>query len=421
MADQPEGSDAAASGGVAPAARPYEEDEISLLEILVVLARHKRLVFVFPFVCAVIAAAISLLLPNIYTGTARILPPQANPSPIAAAVLGSITGLGGAGSSVGQALELSSPSDLYVGMLESRTIADDLIKRFQLQKLYETKTLVDTRKKLGGASNISAGKDGIITVKVDDEDPKRAAAMANAYVDELEKLTQNVAVTAAGQQRIFLERQLAKVKDQLADAEVALRDTQEKTGLISLSDQSKATIESVAALRAQMAAKQVQLAAMRAGMTDTNPDYVRAKQELSRLGLELARLERNDPGDTNNVIPSAGTLPQVGLEYIRKLRDVKYYQTLFDLIAKQYEIARSQEAAEGTLIQVLDPAVVPDKKSKPYRALIVLATLVIAGFLGVLAAFLMEARERAKRDPQQARQLDELRQLLPDWLSRRRA
>ena len=397
--------------------RPVDsaDDEISLLEVLVVLARHKRLVFVYPFVCAVIAAGVSLLMPNIYTATARILPPQQNMSPIATALIGSITGLN-TGGSIGQQLGLHNPSDLYVGMLKSRTIADDIIQRFELQKLYKTRTLVDTRKKLAGESNINAGQDGIISIAVEDKDPKRAAAMANAYVGELEKLTQRVAVTSAGQQRVFLERQLAQVKDQLANAEVALRSTQEKTGLISLTEQGKATIESVATLRAQMAAKQVQLAAMRTAMTDSNPDYVRAQQEQSRLALELAKLERNDPGNSSDVIQPAGKLPETGLEYVRKLRDVRYYETLFELIAKQYEIARSQEAAEGALVQVLDQAVVPDRKSKPYRALIVLATLLIAGFLGVLAAFLMEARERARKSPTDRALLEELEHLVPRWL-----
>lgn len=390
------------------------DDEISLLEVLVVLARHKRLVFVFPFLCAVLAAGVTLLMPNIYTGTARIMPPQQNMSPIAAALIGNITGVN-SGGSIGQALGLRNPSDLYVGMLKSRTIADGIIRRFELQKLYKTKTLVDTRKKLADESNINAGQDGIISIAVEDKDPKRAAAMANAYVGELEKLTQRVAVTSAGQQRVFLERQLAQVKGQLANADVALRNTQEKTGLISLTEQGKATIESVAALRAQMAAKQVQLAAMRTAMTDSNPDYVRAQQELSRLGHELATLEKSNPGDASDVVPPAGKLPETGLEYVRKLRDVKYYETLFELIAKQYEIARSEEAAEGALVQVLDEAAVPDKKSKPYRALIVVATGVLTGMLGMFAALIIEARERARMDPRSRALLEELGQLITHW------
>jgi len=387
------------------------DDEISLLEILVVLARHKRLVFVFPFACAVIAALISLALPNIYTGTARILPPEQSASPLTAALLGNIAGLSTA-STAGSALGLKNPSDLYVGMLQSRTIADAIIQRFGLEKLYDKDTVVDTRKKLASVSSITADQNGIINIEVDDQDPKRAAAMANAYVEQLDQLTQKVTVTTAGRQRVFLEKQLRQAKDQLADAEVALRDTQQKTGLISLTEQGKATIQSAAYLQAQIQAKQVQLDAMRTGMTEGNPDYVRAQQELATMKVELARLVKSNSVDASGVIPSAGTIPERGLEYVRKFRDVQYYQTLFDLIARQYEIAKSQEAAESGLIQVLDRAVPPDKKSKPYRLLIVVVTGLLSGMLGMLLTFVLDARERAMSDPVRSSLIKELRRLL---------
>jgi uncharacterized protein involved in exopolysaccharide biosynthesis len=391
-----------------------DDDEISLLEILVVLARHKTLVLVFPFVCAVAAALISLALPNIYTGTAKILPPQPGGSPITAVLMGDVSGLN-AGSAVGQALGLKNPSDLYVAMLQSRTVKDAMIHRFDLQNLYGKNTLVETRAMLAELSRITAGQDGIITVEVDDEDPKRAAEIANTFVDELDKLTQTVTVTSAGRQRAFLEKQLRQAKDQLADAEVALRITQEKTGLISVTEQGKAMIESVAHLRALVAAKQVQLASMRTSSTESNPEYVRAKQELAGLRIELAKIERSNPSDLTAVIPSAGSIPEAGLEYVRKHRDVQYYQTLFELLAKQFEIAKAQEAAEGGLIQVLDRAVVPDKKSRPHRLLIVLVSGILTGVLGVVVAFLLEARTRATRDPSQSKLMEELAQHWRSW------
>lgn len=386
---------------------PESDGEISLLEILVILARHKRLVLGLPLVCAVLAALVSLALPDVYTGTARVLPPQQNNSPIAAALLDTVGG-SGTGALVGQALGLKNPSDLYIGMLQSRTIADAIIQRFDLQRVYGTRTLVETRKKVAEAANITSGKDGIIVIDVDDVLPRRAAEIAAAYVEELDKLTQSVAVTAAGRQRVFMEKQLRQAKEQLADAEVALRMTQEKTGIISVTEQGKAMIESVANLRALVAAKQVQLAAMRTATTDRHPDYVRAQEELLGLRHELAKLEKVDPGERAAVIPSAGRIPEAGLEYIRKFRDVQYYQTLFEALAKQYELARSQEASEDGVVQVLDAPVVPDKKSKPNRSLIVLATLILTGMLGVLAAFVLESRSRAGRHPVSAALLNEL-------------
>jgi uncharacterized protein involved in exopolysaccharide biosynthesis len=390
-------------------------DEISLLEVLVILVRHKRLVFAFPFFCAVAAALISLALHNVYTGTARILPPQSGTSPLATALLSDITGLKGGASSIGQALGLKNPSDLYVGILRSRTIADALIERFRLQELFGVDTLVEARRGLANVSSIKAGDDGIIAISVDDKDSKRAADIANAYVEELDKLTQRIALTSAGRQRLVLERQLRQAKDQLSEAEVALRSTQERTGLISLSEQGKATIESVAFLQARIQAKRVQLAAMEAGMTKNNPEYLLARRELAGLEHEMAKLQRGDLSGSSAVIPSAGKIPETGLEYVRKLRDVQYQQTLFELIAKQYEIAKSQEAAETGVIQILDEAVPPDRKSKPQRLLIVLVTGILAGALGLIGAFLLEARDRANRDPAQARLLEELWRNLPRW------
>jgi uncharacterized protein involved in exopolysaccharide biosynthesis len=397
----------------------YEEaDEVRVLELLVILARHKRVVLGFPVVCMLLAALVALTLPNVYTGVARVLPPQGGASPLAAALLDSVTGGGGSGNLVGQALGLKNPSDLYVGMLQSRTVTDAIIERFELQKLYDQQTLVETRKKLGRYTTLSAGKEGIITLEVDDENPARAAAMANAYVDELDKLTQNVAITSAGRQRVFLEKQLGQAKEQLAQAEVALRLTQEKTGLINVTEQGKAMIESVASLRALVATKHVQLAAMRSGATEANPDYVRAQNELKGLRTELAKLETRNGADTGGVIPSAGRIPETGLEYLRKFRDVQYYQTLFELLAKQYELAKVQEAAESGPIQVLDRAMPPDKKSKPYRLLMVLLAGVLSGMLALLAAFALEARDRAKRDPAQRELLEELRHHLRSWRRR---
>src|SRR6266849_5345542 len=179
------------------------EDEVSLLDLLIVLAKHKRLVLGIPFVVAIAAAIISLFLPNIYTGTARILPPQQSAS-AASALLNQLGGaLGGLGSLAGGALGVRSPNDLYLGMLKSRTVADNLIARFDLKKIYEQELQSGTRNILQNNTTITAGRDGIITIDVDDKDPKRAADLANAYVDELMKLTRVLAVTEASQRRLF--------------------------------------------------------------------------------------------------------------------------------------------------------------------------------------------------------------------------
>lgn len=382
-----------------------QQDEINLLDLLIVLAKYKRLVLGLPFAAAVLAAVISLLMPNIYTATARILPPQQSQS-TAAAMLGQLGALAGvAGSSLG----IKNPNDLYVGMLKSRTVADALIDRFKLMERYEKETRVETRKALGTHSAISAGKDGIIAIEVDDEDPKFAAELANAYVDQLHRLNQSLAVTEAAQRRLFFERQLQQTKDRLAQAEIELNKVQQATGVVQLDAQGKATIEAVAALRARIAVKEVELGAVRTFATEQNPDYQRLAQELAGLRAQLARFER---GDETSALPSAGKLTEAGLDYVRKLREVKYQETVFELLARQFEAAKLDEARNASLIQVLDKAVPPDRKSKPKRSLIVLLAVLAAGFVAVIVAFMREARERAVQDPEQAERYRLLSQYL---------
>lgn len=381
-----------------------DEEEINLLDLAIVLAKHKKTILGVPFAAAILAAGISLIMPNIYTGTARILPPQQSQS-TAAAMLGQLGALTGG---TGALLGIQNPNDLYIGMLRSRTVADNLIDRFELQDYYKEEMLSKARKQLEEVTNISAGKDGIIVIEVDDEDPKRAADMANGYVDELYSLSQALAVTEASQRRLFFEKQLKQVKEQLANAETALKQTQESTGVLEVSEQGKAMIEAVGAIRAQIAAKEVELGAMRTFATAQNPNYKRAQQELAGLRDQLAIMEK---GGESGLVPT-GKLPEAGLENIRKLRDVKYYETLFELLAKQYEIARVDESKDASLIQVLDKAVVPDRKTKPRRVLIVILTALATGFLAVLWVFIKETGEKAKRDPEQVARIAMLRKYL---------
>lgn len=387
-----------------PTLSPADE-ETTLLDVLIVLAKHKKMIAMLTLGAAILSVAVSLLLPNIYTGAAKVLPPQQSQS-TAAMLLGQLGGMAGlAGGSVG----LKNPSDLYVGMLRSRTVADSIIGRFDLKKLYDQDTMVGTRKELASNTSIAAGKDGLITVEFEDEDPKRAAAIANAYVEELDKLSQSLAVTEAAQRRLFFERQLQQARDDLGKAEVALKVTQETTGLIKLDDQGRAIIEAVAALRGQIAAKEVELRAMRTFATEQNTDYVRSQQQLAGLRAELTKLERAKISGGGDILLPTGKVPEAGLEYLRKFRDVKYYETIFELLAKQFEAAKIDEAKESAIIQVVDKAIVPDRKSKPKRALIVIGTTVAAGFLAFLWAFVREARERASRDPVQAARFAALR------------
>jgi tyrosine-protein kinase Etk/Wzc len=379
-------------------------DELGVLDLLIVLARHKWIMLGVPLAMAAAAALYSLQLPNIYVGTTKILPPQQNQAG-AAIMFGQLLGAAPGAPSLG----LKNPSDVYIAMLQSRTVADAMIRRFDLRTLYGTATMVDTRNALAAASAIRAGRDGIITVEVADTEPKRAAMLANGYVEELDKFTQNLAVTDAGQRRIYFEKQLKLAKDNLADAEVALKKTQERTGMIRLDDQGRAVIEAIARLRGQIAGKEVQLVAMRSFATESNPDIILTQQELGGLRSELQKLEKKTGGRNGDIFVPTGNVPELGLEYVRKLREVKYNETLFEVLARQFEMAKADEAKDNGVIQVIDRAVEPDRKSKPRRSFITM----VAGFAGVVIAmvvvFLLEAWQRVRRDPAQLQRLDLLR------------
>jgi tyrosine-protein kinase Etk/Wzc len=381
------------------------DDEISLLDILIVLAKHKKLILGLPLLAAVITAGITLLMPNWYTATVKLLPPQQSQSN-AVAILGQLGAISGGAS---QALGLKNPSDIFVAMLKSRTVADAIIERFKLKELYDEKYLQDARKSLSKNVDIIAGREGVITVEVEDKSPQRAAEMANAYVEELEKLTRRLALGEAGQRRLFFEQQLKQAKDDLTKAETELTKFQVQNKVLNPQGQASLTISAAAGLQAQIAAKEVQIAALRSFATQENPDLLRAQEELGGLRSQLAKVGRGGSSDIGDVLLSMGKAPKEGAEYLRKFRDVKYYETLFELLARQYEIARIDEAKDATLIQALDRAVLPDRKSKPKRALIVIMATLMTGLVAVLWAFVLETRERASRDPVQLARLAALR------------
>ena len=318
-----------------------ETDEISLLDIAIVLAKHKKLIIGLPFLVAVIAAGITLLIPNWYTATAKILPPQQGQSN-AVAILGQLGALTGGASA---ALGVKNPSDIFVAMLKSRTVADKLIKQFNLQDVYDSAFMSDARKILTENTAIAAGRDGVITVEIDDRDPKRAAAMANAYIKELETLTLSLAVSEAGQRRLFYESQLQKAKQDLANAEIALQRLQEQTGIINPIGQAGLSVSAAAGLRAQITAKEVQISTFRSFATNQNPDLFRREKELEGLRAQLAKTGKSST-EKGDVLVGIGKVPGASIEFIKKYRDVKYYETLFELLAKQYEIAKIDEAKD---------------------------------------------------------------------------
>ncbi len=354
-----------------------QSDEISFAELFSTLSARKRTIVWAVLITAVVSTAIAFLIPAEYTAEAVILTPQqVQPSLSAMAQLAG-AGPGLAGLSLLSGFGVRNPSDLYVGILESRTIADALIRRFNLKQVYSDKYVERARKHLGRRTSIKAGKDTLIYIQVDDRDPKRAAQLANAYVDELFSRNTTVALTDASQRRLFFEGQLAKEKELLAAAEIALRDTQQVTGLVVPSGQAEALIRSASQLNAEILTREAQLAGMRTYVADDNPRFQTVRRELGALRSELANLESGEHVAGTPEVP-VGKLPQAGLEYLRKYRDVKYHESLYEALAKQYEAARLDEAKAAPMIQVIDSAVVPERKSWPPRLLIVFISSMLA-------------------------------------------
>lgn len=385
--------------------------EFDILDVLLIVAARKRLIFLWTAGGMLLAIGLVLLVKPTFTAKALILPPEQEQSTSAALMgqfgaLASMTGLGGS-------LGLKNPIDLYIGILQSQSVTDGIIQRFGLMQFYHAKRQSDVRNIVVKSSKFVADKDGMIAISVSDSDPKKAAAMANAYVDELYSLNNRLAITGAAQRRLFFERQLAQEKDRLADAEVALKKTEESTGVIAPSGQTENIIRQVAQLQAEITSREVELDALRTSSTDQNPDVVRINSELAGLRTQLRDLESGSgkrlPGD---ISITTANVPQVGLEYIRKERDVKYHQLLFDLLARQYEAARMDEAKAAPVIQVVDPALVPDRKSAPFRALWAIVGFGLGFLLSTGWVLASHIYHRMAADEEQGRRLAILRQEL---------
>ncbi len=345
-----------------------------------------------------LATGVAFLWPPKYRAEAVILTPQ--PQQPSLTAMAQLSGLSPGGALSGLSLlsgfGFRNAADLYVGILESRTIADGLINKFHLKQVYDAKDYYATRKKLARNTDIKAGRDTLIRIRVEDRDPQRAADLTNAYVDALAEQNSRVSVSEASQRRQFFEAQLEKEKNVLSDAEVALRNTQESTGLIAPGGQAEGIIRAVSQLHVQILAQEAKIEAMQAYVTENNPRLKVAKSELSGLQTALSKLERGNHLPGTPEVPTS-QLPEAGLEYLRKYRDVRYHEALFEILSKQYEAARLDEAKSSALIQVIDRAVVPERRSWPPRTLLILSAAI---FALLAASFWVVLSESRRREPE---------------------
>jgi tyrosine-protein kinase Etk/Wzc len=386
-----------------------DSQDVHLLDLLIILSKRRKFIVLFTVGVAVLTAITVLLLPSEYTAETLVLPPSQNSS-MSSALLGQLGGSSALASAAGASLGIKSPGDMYVSLFHSRTVEDAMVQRFGLMARYRTKKITDARKAFESHSKVSLGtKDGLITIRVEDRDPNMAAEIANGYVDQFRKLSANLAITEASQRRMFFEQQLKEANESLTNAEDAMKRTQQSTGVLQVDSQARSLIESAAVLRGQIVAQEVQLQGMRSYATEDNPQVVMAEQQLAALKGQLVKLSGSDANSSSEIIVPKGNIPQAGMEYLRKLRDMRYYETIEQLIAKQYEMAKLDEARQGAIIQVADVAVPPDKRSFPKRTITVILATMLTFMVTCAWCFLDERFRMMKRDPEEGKRLDALR------------
>ena len=366
------------------------DDEISLLDLLQVIVDNLRLLVLGPLACGLAALSISFAVAPTFTAKTQFLPPQQQQSS-AASMLASLGALGGL---AGAATGLKSPADQYIAFMKSVTVQDALIDRFKLVDKYEAKLKTDARLELIASVRIASGKDGLISVEVDDKDPKFAADLANAHVEELRKLLGRLAVTEAQQRRMFFEKQLEQTKDNLAKADLALKSSGINSSVLKSSPAS--AVEAVARLKAGISVQEVKLGAMRNYLTETSPDFKQAMSELGSLKAQLAKAEKEEPADKG------------ASDYVARYREFKYQETMFELFAKQFELAKVDESREGSVIQVLDIAEPPERKAKPKKAMIAIIATLASGFALLLVVFIRSALSSASQNQETQQRISAL-------------
>lgn len=360
--------------------------EIDLKQAALTLVAHGRLLIVVPLLAGALAVAASFLVKPKFQSTVRMLPPQQAQSTASALVgsLGGLAGLAGGSGAVGALAGLKNPSDQWIGILSGRTIGDALIDRFKLQARYGMEFLFETRDELRDRTVIQAGKDGLISIDVLDEDPIFAAQLANAYVEQLRLMTKDLAVSEAAQRRVFFEQQLKLARDGLVRADADLQRAGVNEGVIK--SVPEATVSALAELRARAAALEVRISVLRGYLTDESAELRAALREQAELQAQVARLEKAGPSG----------LTGKAEQYINSVRNVKYYETLFDIMARQYELARADEARDGALIQVIDEAVPAERKATPKRGFIGAVVALLSLVLLVFGVLIRQARSSTR-------------------------
>ncbi|WP_084214242.1 GNVR domain-containing protein [Terriglobus sp. TAA 43] len=379
--------------------RPADDGAIDLLATAARLWTGRRVLIKYMLVLGLVTGVVAYLLPLSFTAEASFIPPESGSGSSLMALTSQI-GLGG-GSSLLSGVK--TPGEMYAGILQSKLVLDSLINKFQLTDVYHTKKMSQAETRLLSKTSVKLDtKQNIVYIKVTDSKPERARDLANGYLDALDAANSQMAITSAAQRRLFFERQLKSEKNALADAEVDLKRSQEATGVLQPAGQTTLQLRTIAETRSQIAARQVELAALRQTSTEQNVDVVRLKSQIANLEAQLHSMQSGSGEE--GALPTA-KVPEVALEVVRKEREVKYHETLFEMLARQYEAARLEEAKEGTIVQVLDRAKLPDMKSFPPRMALIAVGMMVGLMIGVFRILFLttnqmeELRSRFRSTP----------------------
>ena len=369
-----------------------DEAEVHLLDYLIILAKHSFMIIYASAAVTLLTYLVLFILPNKYTAVSRLLPPQQNLT-LSAKLLtnlgadmlpGSGTGTGGMAASF---LGLKSPADMYVAMLSCDSLLDRIIARFNLMKLYKVKYPEDARKTLSKRAKISANsKNAIISIEVTDNDATRAAEISNAFIEELDKLLQRLAHQEARERMAFLEKERVQATLNLTKAEETLRTFSEKNSVLHIDAQTRGVIEYIARLRGEIDAKEVQIQVLRQQATSFNYDVVRLETESKGLKEKLRAAETQYENCVSEVCLPSSKAPGIGLEYLRLFREAKFQESLYLLYVKLVETARMDMARNFSVIQVLDPGIIPQKRSNQRLLPAILAGM-ITFFTMICVAF----------------------------------
>ncbi len=385
------------------------DDSISLLDLLIVPLKRKKTVLIITLAAVAITAVVSLTMPEIYVAKTRILRPQQESSAVVSKLLSQF---GGAAGTAADLFGLNSPNALYIALFTSRPVMKAVVERFDLVRLYGAETVVAASEQLSANVKVkSSSWSGILTISVYDRDPQLAADMANALVEELKNLTKRLAITEAAQRRVFFGERLRETQKQLIKAEKDMANFKAKTGALKLDAQAKAVISSISSMRAKIAEKEVQLRVMRTYSAPDNPDLQRLEEALQALKAELKKLETGEGKGYNHLMSTEG-MPEVSIEYIRRLRELKFTEELYNLFLKQYEAARLDEGRDAVMIQVLEKAIPPEKRIQPKRRRMVMIAALTGLLFSIFLTFLLEYLEKVSKDPVHRVKLEALKKSL---------